>query len=199
VGSGQVSISATVKLRDFSGVHHRFGLRPEEFLDFSETNRLAIALPLRATPSQGKWRLRRTDEGNGMTKSIHTGFFLARALPADGNGAALSKGITPVRSRDENSFSEDESAWNRFGMTPTQRSNSLSRRLLQGLCLTSAWLAMPLAVLTIHGWLGLLVHGLALSGAAGLLQKATIQARLGWQRLDSVEGDGACASMSKKL
>jgi hypothetical protein len=94
--------------------------------------------------------------------------------------------------------SEEESAWERFGLAGKQNGSPLFRRFLNGMFFVSAWLAMPLAVLTCHGWLGLLVHGMALSGAAGLLQKATIQTRMGLQRLHSLEGEAACASVRER-
>ena len=56
---------------------------------------------------------------------------------------------------------------------------------------------MPLAVLTIHGWAGLLVQAIALSGAAGLLQRASARTRLQVEQLDSIEADGVGASVSE--
>lgn len=70
---------------------------------------------------------------------------------------------------------DEENPWSRCGLPDPQRADHLSKRLLHAVFFLSAWVAMPLAVLTIHGWVGLIVHGFALSGAAGLLQRTTIQ------------------------
>jgi hypothetical protein len=56
---------------------------------------------------------------------------------------------------------------------------------------------MTLAVLTIHGWAGLLVQAVALSGAAGLLRTTGNQTRLQLEQLDSIEADGGSASVSE--
>jgi hypothetical protein len=102
-------------------------------------------------------------------------------------------------SRQGDFFLDEESPCNRCGLSEPQESSLLSTRLLHGIFFVSAWLAMPFAVLTCHGWVGLLVHGLALSGAAGLLQRATIQTRKQFQRVAGPEGDGVCASVIERI
>jgi hypothetical protein len=44
-------------------------------------------------------------------------------------------------------------------------------RLIDVLYCVCLWIALPLAVFTSNGWLGLLGHGLALTGAASFLEK----------------------------
>lgn len=44
-------------------------------------------------------------------------------------------------------------------------------RVIDGLCCVCLWMALPLAVFTSNGWLGLLSHGLALTGAASFLNR----------------------------
>ena len=94
---------------------------------------------------------------------------------------------------------DEECPWARCGLPDPRRETPLARRLLLGFCFFSACLAMSLAVLTIHGWMGLLVHGIALSGATGLLQRAAIQPRLSLEPLDSPQGDGVCASANERI
>jgi hypothetical protein len=97
-------------------------------------------------------------------------------------------------------YSFDEvSPWNRCGLPEPEPANPPSSRLSQGAFFVSAWLVMPLAVLTCHGWVGLLVHALALSGATGLLQTATIQTRTRLQHVVGLEGDGVCASVTERI
>jgi hypothetical protein len=98
---------------------------------------------------------------------------------------------------------DDECPWVRCGLPdPLQACNSASR-LLHGFFYVASWMVMPLAVLTVHGWVGLLVHGLALSGAAGLLQRAVMQKRFQASPqlagLRSREGDDVGASESKRF
>jgi hypothetical protein len=114
-----------------------------------------------------------------------------------GTGAIVNREVNRD-SRQDDLRLEEEGPWSRCGLPDPQEVNPLSKRLLHGFFFLSAWVAMPLAVLTIHGWAGLIVHGLALSGAAGLLQKATIQTRVKLERLESIEGDGVCASASER-
>lgn len=60
----------------------------------------------------------------------------------------------------------------RFGVT-------MPGRLMNCFYSISLWIALPLAVLTSNGWLGIAVHWLALSGAACLLEKSSPAARAG--------------------
>jgi Protein of unknown function (DUF1360) len=62
-------------------------------------------------------------------------------------------------------------------------------RLMDCFYCLSLWIALPMAVFTCNGWLGLLVHGLALSGAASLLERTTSRAASELPRLGISEGD----------
>jgi hypothetical protein len=95
---------------------------------------------------------------------------------------------------------DDDSPWMRCGLSmPHDSQDELSllklTRWKRNALMAGAWLTMPLAVFTIHGWVGLLVHGLALSGAAGLLQRETIRTRI---RMRADEAEGGCASVKEK-
>jgi hypothetical protein len=46
-----------------------------------------------------------------------------------------------------------------------------TERVIRGFYAVSLGLAMPLAVFTCNGWLGLVAHGIALTGAASVLEK----------------------------
>jgi hypothetical protein len=66
----------------------------------------------------------------------------------------------------------------------------------------SLWLALPIAVLTSSGWLGLFVHWLALFGAASLLEKSTQDSTLNKDqrlaRLEILEGEASCAAVKRE-
>jgi hypothetical protein len=47
----------------------------------------------------------------------------------------------------------------------------MTERMVHGFYAVSLGLAMPLAVFTCNGWLGLVAHGIALTGAASVLEK----------------------------
>jgi hypothetical protein len=123
-----------------------------------------------------------------MTDTAQEVWLLDNSFDVDGK---TSRPPMPESGRGDGSL-EEESPWNRIGLSQAQSENQGFRRLLHGLFFVSAWLAMPMAVLTCHGWVGLLVHGLALSGAAGLLQKVTLQTRMGLRlhRMEGLDGDG---------
>jgi len=54
----------------------------------------------------------------------------------------------------------------------TWHENALGQRLVRGFYGMSLVLALPLAVFTCNGLLGLLVHAIALSGVASLLEQS---------------------------
>jgi len=54
----------------------------------------------------------------------------------------------------------------------TQAQNAIGQRLVQRFYGVSLGLALPMAVFTCNGLLGLLVHAIALSGAASLLEQS---------------------------
>jgi len=66
----------------------------------------------------------------------------------------------------------------------------------------SLWVALPVAVLTSSGWLGLFIHWLALFGAASLLEKSTQDSTLDTDqrlaRLEMLEGDTPCAAVKRE-
>jgi hypothetical protein len=62
----------------------------------------------------------------------------------------------------------------------------------------SLWMALPFAVLTSNGWLGLFVHWLALFGAASLLEKSTQETDRRFAGLEILEGDASCAAVKRE-
>jgi hypothetical protein len=62
----------------------------------------------------------------------------------------------------------------------------------------SLWVALPLAVLTSNGWLGIAVHWLALSGAVCLLEKSTNSPEPEFQRVEVFEGVTSCVAVKRE-
>jgi hypothetical protein len=62
----------------------------------------------------------------------------------------------------------------------------------------SLWIALPLAVFTSNGFLGIAVHWLALSGVSCLLEKSTSNATRELTRLEFVKGDAPCAAVKRE-
>jgi hypothetical protein len=56
----------------------------------------------------------------------------------------------------------------------------------------SLWIALPLAVLTSNGWLGIVVHWLAPPGAACMQEKSTPWPGPEFQPVEIPEGDALC-------
>jgi len=71
---------------------------------------------------------------------------------------------------------------------------SMPRRWMNCFYCMSFWIALPLAVLTSNGWLGIAAHWLALSSAAGLLGKSTTMPGPEFQRVEIPEGDAPCVA-----
>lgn len=71
-------------------------------------------------------------------------------------------------------------------------------RITNSLCCAGIWIALPLAVFTCNGWLGLLAHGLALSGAVSLLERAATRIGHDSARFELCKGEAACAAVKSQ-
>jgi hypothetical protein len=71
-------------------------------------------------------------------------------------------------------------------------------RLMDCFYCVSLWIALPLAVFTSSGWMGIAVHWLALSGAASLLEKSTTRRAAEVARLEFLEGGAPCAAVKRE-
>jgi hypothetical protein len=75
---------------------------------------------------------------------------------------------------------------------------SIPGRLMHCFYCMSLWIALPLAVLTSNGWLGIVVHWLALWGAACLLEKSTAKPGPEFQRVEILEGNALCVAARRE-
>ena len=63
---------------------------------------------------------------------------------------------------------------------------------------TAIWLAMPIAVFTCSGWLGLAVHCLAFSGVASILTGSIRERNHQFGQLQGLEGERSCAPVNSE-
>jgi hypothetical protein len=88
---------------------------------------------------------------------------------------------------------EEDGPWDMIARLRVWLGASVLGRLMDCFYCVSLWIALPLAVITSNGLLGLVVHWLALSGAASLLEKTTSRPAPVLPRLEIFEGDAPCA------
>jgi hypothetical protein len=90
-------------------------------------------------------------------------------------------------------LTEEDGPWDMIARLRVRLGSSMAGRLIDCFYCVSLWIALPLAVFTSSGWLGLTVHWLALSGAASLLEKVTSRPSQDFPRIEPLEGDAICA------
>lgn len=92
-------------------------------------------------------------------------------------------------------LAEEDGPWNAIAKVRARLGSGVLGQLMDCFYCLSLWVALPVAVLTSNGWLGIAVHWLALSGAACLLEKATTRQGPEFQRVEILEGDAPCAAV----
>jgi hypothetical protein len=93
---------------------------------------------------------------------------------------------------------EEDGPWDLIARMRAWLGSGVLGKLMDCFYCLSLWVALPLAVLTSNGWLGIAVHWLALSGAACLLEKATTRPAPDIPRLEYIEGDTSCAAVKQE-
>ncbi len=73
-------------------------------------------------------------------------------------------------------LAEEDGPWDLIVRLRASLGSSMLGRLMDCFYCLSLWISLPLAVWLSTGWIGLLVHWQALSGAACLLETATLRA-----------------------
>jgi hypothetical protein len=89
-------------------------------------------------------------------------------------------------------LTERGSAVGRVTGMRTQLGDGMAGRLIDCFVCLSLWVSMPLAVWFSDGWVGLLVHWQALSGAASLFQRVSGSPQPMYPIIESFEGDASC-------
>ena len=90
-------------------------------------------------------------------------------------------------------FAEEDGPWDAIAKLRARLGASILGRLMDCFYCLSLWVSLPLAVWLGHGWLGIFIHWLALSGAACLLQRMTDVPESNVPRVETMEGDPLCA------
>jgi hypothetical protein len=73
-------------------------------------------------------------------------------------------------------LAEEDGPWDLVSRLRGSLGSGILGRLMDCFYCLSLWISLPLAIWLSSGWIGLLVHWQALSGAACLLEKATQKA-----------------------
>jgi len=95
-------------------------------------------------------------------------------------------------------LAEEDGPWDLLAKLRAALGNGVLGQLMDCFYCLSLWIALPLAVLTSNGWLGIAVHWMALSGAACLLEKATTGQTQEIPTLEILEGDAPCAAVKRE-
>lgn len=90
-------------------------------------------------------------------------------------------------------LTEEDGPWDMIARLRARFRSSVLGRFIDCFYCVSLWIALPLAVFTCSGWLGLMVHWLALSSAASLLEKTTSRPSQDFPGIEPLEGDAICA------
>jgi hypothetical protein len=97
---------------------------------------------------------------------------------------------------------EEDGPWDVIARLRGRLGSGMLGRLIDCFYCVSLWVALPLAVFTSNGWMGLIVHWLALSGAASLLERSTTRPisvpERDLPRVESVGGDTQCAAVTSE-
>ena len=93
--------------------------------------------------------------------------------------------------------------WYLAGHLPPELESKLWARTLRRIaayfCYASLWAALPVAVFTVNGWLGLVVHGLALSGVIFPLRQAACSGCTEVSAIEIREGKGSCPAVKSSV
>jgi hypothetical protein len=94
-------------------------------------------------------------------------------------------------------LAEEDGPWDLIVRLRGLLDSNIFGRLMDCFYCLSLWIALPLAFWLSSGWIGLLVHWQALSGAACLLEQATRKAELvppaPLAATENFEGEPSCA------
>jgi hypothetical protein len=90
-------------------------------------------------------------------------------------------------------LAEEDGPWNLVVRLRSRLGRGFLGSLMDCFYCLSLWFSLPLAVwLANGGWIAILLHWQALSGAACLLERATGRRELPLPLMNTVEGDAAC-------
>ncbi len=95
-------------------------------------------------------------------------------------------------------LAEEDGPWDAIAQLRAWLGSGVLGRLMDCFYCMSLWVALPLAVFTSSGWVGVAMHWLALSGAASLLEKSTSRSAAEAARLEFLEGDASCAAVKRE-
>src|SRR6266568_7342426 len=90
-------------------------------------------------------------------------------------------------------FAEEDGPWDSLAKLRLKLGSSILGRLMDCFYCLSLWFSLPLSIWLSTGWIGLLLHWQALSGAACLLGRITNKQQPVIPGLASPEGDTPCA------
>lgn len=90
-------------------------------------------------------------------------------------------------------FAEEDGPWDVIVRFRRVLGASFLGRLMDCFYCLSLWFSLPLAIWLSSGWIGLLLHWQALSGAACLLEKLTSPREQVFPPIPNFEGEAPCA------
>jgi len=88
---------------------------------------------------------------------------------------------------------EEDGPWDLIVRLRMKLGNNVSGRLMDCFYCLSLWFSLPLSIWLASGWIGLLLHWQALSGAACLLQRITQKRAPSLTGSADLQGDATCA------
>jgi len=106
----------------------------------------------------------------------------------------FSLSALPVR-RVTHFFAEGDGPWGVIAKLRARPGIRMPGRLMDCFYCLSLWIALPLAVFTSSGWLGIAVHWLALSGAASLLERSASGTNPELPIVEISQGESLCAAV----
>lgn len=96
-------------------------------------------------------------------------------------------------------LAEEDGPWDLIVRLRTKLGAGILGRLMDCFFCLSLWLSLPIAIWLSNGWIGLLLHWQALSGAACLLEKITGRREPAFSPIPTFEGDLPCAVVKDEM
>ena len=96
-------------------------------------------------------------------------------------------------------LAEEDGPWDLIARLRSKLGAGLLGRLMDCFFCLSLWISLPLAIWLSSGWIGLLLHWQALSGAACLLEKITGRHETAFSQIPLLEGDTRCAVVKNEV
>ncbi len=96
-------------------------------------------------------------------------------------------------------FAEENGPWDMLAHLRSRLGASFFGSLMDCFYCLSLWFSLPFAIWLTHGWIATLLHWLALSGAACLLERFTRGREERAYPIETFEGDIPCAVVTNEM